>query len=444
MDNVNNNEVLDQAIDSKFFDILRIMLYSLIGIIIFFIPVKIDGKVKTLLFHMAYKVQIQADSFVKIYILIYVTLGCIKDLIKYNKKKFSREKLLAYSKILSILILIDILYSKNTSVFFNQNILFLAEETILNIAIILPLSAIFMPFIIEYGLLDIVEAYCHKFMKKYFNMSGKTILNILFYIFTDCFCGYFMTEKLYKDGKLRQNEACSIILNFSILSIPMIIYTSEELNLNKLHLILISLIILVITNIILSKSYPLNKKKKSYYIKTTYKEKYYKTDKLKNSLQKCLENKTDKSIFKHITSNLEEVIYKLTYLIPNIILTLFIINILINNELIIYILNQLTNPIYEILKTNNQNILNTFILNVFCNNAMAIDCVYINTSLEIKFLIGIISILSCTSITTSIIYIKNSLIPINNKEFIISYIERIIIIVFIYFLLYYFYIGYIK
>jgi hypothetical protein len=224
----------------------------------------------------------------------------------------------------------------------------------------------------------------------------------------------------------------------------MIIYTSEELNLNKLHLILISLIILVITNIILSKSYPLNKKKKSYYIKTTYKEKYYKTDKLKNSLQKFLENKTDKSIFKHIISNLEEAIYKLTYLIPNIILTLFIINILINNELIIYILNQLTNPIYEILKTNNQNILNTFILNVFCNNAMAIDCVYINTSLEIKFLIGIISILSCTSITTSIIYIKNSLIPINNKEFIISYIERIIIIVFIYFLLYYFYIGYIK
>ena len=49
MDNVNNNEVLDQAIDSKFFDILRIMLYSLIGIIIFFIPVKIDGKVNTLI-----------------------------------------------------------------------------------------------------------------------------------------------------------------------------------------------------------------------------------------------------------------------------------------------------------------------------------------------------------------------------------------------------------
>ena len=98
MDNVNNNEVLDQAIDSKFFDILRIMLYSLIGIIIFFIPVKIDGKVNTLIFHMAYKVQIQADSFVKIYILIYVTLGCIKDLIKYNKKSLVEKSYLLIVK----------------------------------------------------------------------------------------------------------------------------------------------------------------------------------------------------------------------------------------------------------------------------------------------------------------------------------------------------------
>ena len=79
-----------------------------------------------------------------------------------------------------------------------------------------------------------------------------------------------MTEKLYREGKLRQREACSIVLNFSILSIPMIIYTSEELNLNKLNLILISVIILIITNIILSKSYLLNKKKKSYYIKTWF------------------------------------------------------------------------------------------------------------------------------------------------------------------------------
>ena len=68
MDNVNNNEVLDQAIDSKFFDILRIMLYSLIGIIIFFIPVKsadrFSGKYSNL--------EVLFKKPVKIFIVVFV------------------------------------------------------------------------------------------------------------------------------------------------------------------------------------------------------------------------------------------------------------------------------------------------------------------------------------------------------------------------------------
>ena len=34
------------------------------------------------------------------------------------------------------------------------------------------------------------------------------------------------------------------------------------------------------------RTYPINKKKKSYYIKTNYKESYIKSDKLKNSINK--------------------------------------------------------------------------------------------------------------------------------------------------------------
>ena len=73
--------------------------------------------------------------------------------------------------------------------------------------------------LLDYGLVEIIEAYTHKIMKKVFKVSGKVFLNFLVYILVDNVCGIFMTYKLYKDGKLREREAAITILNFSILSL---------------------------------------------------------------------------------------------------------------------------------------------------------------------------------------------------------------------------------
>ena len=144
--------------------------------------------------------------------------------------------------------------------------------------------------------MDIVEAYCHKLMKKLFNLSGKSVLNIIMYIFNDCFCGYFMTNLLYKKGQIRQREACIILLNFSIASVSISNYIAEELNINKVNFFILSMFILILVNTILCRTYPINKKKKSYYIKTNYKESYFKSDKLINSINKHIQNKEDINI----------------------------------------------------------------------------------------------------------------------------------------------------
>ncbi|MBQ3422339.1 MAG: hypothetical protein IJH34_11885, partial [Romboutsia sp.] len=75
--------------------------------------------------------------------------------------------------IFSIFIVVSIFYDLYSILALDDNISLILEQTILNLITILPLSAIFMPFILDYGLLDIIEVYCHKLMKKLFNLSGK-------------------------------------------------------------------------------------------------------------------------------------------------------------------------------------------------------------------------------------------------------------------------------
>ena len=437
MENISKEVELSDIKIDNFFEVAKIIIYSTIGIIIFFMPVTLDNQTKTILHHIAYKLQVNYRGLLQICTIIYITIGVIKSVLLNYKSGLT--KVYSYFSIFSLFIVISIFYDKYSIVLLSDNISLVLEETILNLITLLPLSAIFMPFILDFGLLDIVEAYCHKLMKKLFNLSGKSVLNIIMYIFNDCFCGYFMTNLLYKKGKIRQREACIILLNFSITSISFSNYIAEELNINKINFFILSMFILLLVNTILCRIYPINKKKKSYCLKTSYKESYFKSDKLSNSIKKYIQNKEDVNIFKSIIKNFEESIHIIINLIPNLVLIMYLGNIIINNMDIVYSFKIIFSYILEILRFNNIDEISEFLVNGFFNDVIAIDLLNKNISYTSKLLIGIISILKCTSITTNILYLKTTNIPINKIEFLVSYILRIILILIISYMIFYLY-----
>ena len=437
MDNV-STEIKSQDIHiDKFFERFKIAIYSLIGIVVFFIPVNIDNQTKTIIHHIVYNLQINYRGFLEVCTIIYLILGVIKSIISDHKNKLT--KIYSYLRVLSIFIIISIFYNKNSIILLDDTISLILEEMILNLVTLLPLSAIFMPFILDYGLLEIVEGYCHKLMKKTFNLSGKSVLNIIMYMFNDCFCGYFMTNLLYKKGKLRQNEVCIIILNFSIASIYVIDYIADEFNINKINFFILSLFILIVTNIILCRLYPINKKKKSYFIKTSYKETYFKNDKLNKSIKKYLQNKENTNIFKLIIGNLEESIHIIINLIPDLVLIIYLGDIIINNIDIIYYFKIVFDNILELLNFNNVDDISVFIINGFFNDIIAIENLNKNIQYTNKLLVSIICILKCTSLTTNILYLKNTNIIITKTDFFISYIQGIIVILIISAMIFYLY-----
>lgn len=443
MEGVRKKNKVEESIENDFIDILKLIIYSSVGIVVFFIPIKLSGQSLTIIYHISYKLQAEAKSFLQMCITVYVTLGCLKPLFINKKKKIDSGNVFLYIRAFSILIIVNIFYGNNKILFLDDNILLLMEELILNIATVFPLSAIFITFLLDYGFLDIVESYCHKIMKKNFKLSGKTLVNIFIYLCTDCFCGMFMTNKLYKSGKIRENEACIIILNFSILSIPMIRYVSKELNIDNRNLILVSTLILIIINIISCRIYPLSKKKKSYYIKTNYKETIHKKEKLEKAIKKYIQNRSKTNIFKTVIDNLEEAISIIINFIPELVMVMYLGQIILNNNLIIELFKYAFHPIIELFKISDGGELSLFWINLFYNDIIGIDIVNKNIQYSTKFLIGIITILNCTSISSNMVYVKNTNIHISKKEFLITYIQRIIIIMFIYFIMYYFYRGYI-
>ncbi|KHS57562.1 hypothetical protein QX51_07645, partial [Terrisporobacter othiniensis] len=305
---------------------MKMYIFSLIGIIIFFIPIKINNQYETLLYHISYFIENKASIIINISVLFFVTLSILKDIINVNKS--SINKFLVFSKVFSLIILTFLLVGKEEIFFIDDSFIFILKDLILNLSIVLPVASLFMPFLLDCGLLEITEAFTHRTMKKLFRVSGKVFLNFLVYLLVDNVCGVFVTYRLYKDGKLRERECAITILNFSVLSLSLTGDLCNKIDVNIGKFFIMEMLVLIICNIIISRIYPLKKKKQSYYFKSGHKNVNCKKNKLNTAVKRYYENKNNKKFFSLSLSYLNEVIYILMNLIPLIVLIFFIGNII--------------------------------------------------------------------------------------------------------------------
>lgn len=419
----------------------KIYIFSIIGIIVFFIPIKINNQYDTIIYHISYFIDNKASQIINISMIFFILLSIFKSLLNMEKNSINKFKITC--KIFSLIILISVLIGKEDTFFINDSFIFILKDLIVDLSVLLPISSLFMPFLLDYGLTEIIEAYTHKFMKKLFKVSGKVFLNFLVYLLVNNVCGAFVTYRLYKDGKLREREACITILNFSILSLTLTRDLCHMINIRTIKFLFMEIIVLCICNFIICRIYPLKKKKQSYYFKSNHKNVNCKRHKIKTAIKKYNENKSNKNTLKLSLSYLNDVIYILMDLIPLVILVFFISNIIYNIPVIMNMINNAICIFINIFNIPNSNSISNIITLSLFSNILAIENIPKDTYYIIKIMIGIFISLQCITICFLIPFIKNSIIDLKIKEIMLVNFQRFSIILFICFIVYNFYLGYI-
>lgn len=420
---------------------IKVYTFSLIGIVIFFIPIKINNQYDTLIYHISYFIENKASTIINISMVLFIMLSILKNIMNIDKLNINKVSVLI--KVFSLIILIFILIGKEDVFFINDSFIFILKDLLLELSIILPVSSLFMPFLLDSGLVEITEAYTHKFMKKMFRVSGKVVLNFLVYLLVNMVCGVFVTHRLYKDGKLRERECDIIVLNFSVISLSLTEDLCSKININTYKFFVIEIISLIICNFIISRIYPLNKKKQSYYYKSGYKNVNCKRNKLKVAIKRYYQNKSNKKLINLSLSYLNDAIYILMDLIPLIIIIFFIGNIIYNIPLIMDMIDNFIYILISKINIPNSRLISNIVSLNFFNNILAIKLVNKDTYYISKIMIGLLIALQCISISFLIPFIKKSTIKLNLREILVVAIERLLIILFICFIIYKFYLLYI-
>jgi nucleoside recognition membrane protein YjiH len=228
---------VENKVKNKPLAVAKFFLFSLIGITAFFVQVPLGGTRKLFMDHLtSFLYGIFAPGYYYL-VLAFCAFALIQTFI--TRKTYRRSGLdfvLAVCKTLGTVIVILLLSGAAPRFIANENI---GPATVVNMGrsiIMIFCAAFFLPFLINYGLIDAVGVIVKPFMRPVFKVPGLTAVVAAGTFLGNFSIGILSTNSLYKEGKLNYRESAIVVTGFSTISIGLMLLFSQLLKITDYFL----------------------------------------------------------------------------------------------------------------------------------------------------------------------------------------------------------------
>ncbi|WP_425288576.1 YjiH family protein [Salibacterium halotolerans] len=219
---------------------LRFLFFSAIGIFLFMIPMRIDGEITIPVAFLADLLGGWAGPVLPAAASLFMGIAAVGSLIAavrppqggFMNSLFAVDlswlviRLLGF--ILSIIVLFDLgpewLISSATGGL-------LLEDLIPLLVTVFLFAGIFLPFLLQFGLLEFCGAVLSPIMRPLFTLPGRSSIDCAASWLGDGTIGVLLTNKQYEQGHYSKREAAVIGTTFSVVSITFSIVILSDMNL---------------------------------------------------------------------------------------------------------------------------------------------------------------------------------------------------------------------
>ncbi len=277
------NELNDKTIadnDLQRIAIIKFLGCSLIGVMLFLVPMHYEGSGTIVLGIMVKKIQtLLGENMALFTIPIFVCGGLISAVYNLTPRAFAEE--LPASKQLIASHWIWCVFAISGAVFSLMVFFGVGPEWIVSketgvtayidvaglIFLLIGLGCLFLPFLTDYGLLEFVGTMLSSVYQKLFNLPGRATIDTLASWVGSSSIAVIMTGRQYERGYYTAREAVVISTNFSVVSIPFVVFIAQIAGLGEYFFQLYAsmLFICVICAIITPKLPPLRFFENEYY-----------------------------------------------------------------------------------------------------------------------------------------------------------------------------------
>lgn len=280
MNQKNKSQVKGSCSSYKVTEVLKFLVPSIIGVILFMMPVSHQGEITIPIALLSGWVQESLADVLPTIVLGLVMITAIGSIIakiwtpkfiiknEFLNNLFTVTPVWFVIRLLSAVFIVMALYEVGVEAIFSPDTGGLVLYDLLPILFSVFLFAgLFLPLLLNFGLLEFVGTLLSKIMRPIFNLPGRSAIDCIASWLGDGTIGVLLTSKQYEDGFYTKREAAVIGTTFSLVSITfslVVINTVGLVNMFVPFYFTVTIASLVAA-IVLPKLPPLSKKEDTFF-----------------------------------------------------------------------------------------------------------------------------------------------------------------------------------
>ncbi len=225
---MNSTSELKNKNSGNFIDYIKFLMFSVLGVILFFTPITINGTRSIPLDHLITYINQVVPKFGEVITLIIATVGGLLPWIKKTYRKDSLNFVLSAFRFLGIPLCFMAFFERGPEWLMEQDMLpFVWKNISVAVTMIVIIGSIFLTFIIGYGLLEFTGVLVRPVMRPVYKVPGKAAINAVAAFIGSFSVAMFLTDKIYKESKYTFREAAIVMTGFSTVSATFMIVIAK-------------------------------------------------------------------------------------------------------------------------------------------------------------------------------------------------------------------------
>lgn len=210
---------------------IKLLLTSVLGIAIFFVPFELAGRSTILVDHLAGFLMAQRPLALGL-ILLLIAYGAISPLLDGRWRARPIDRLLSLFKLLGLGLAIMYVADWGPAWLMTPDRLpFLFDKLAMSVGLIVPIGAMALTFLLGFGLLELIGVLMQPVMRPLWRTPGHSAIDAVASFVGSYSVGLLITNRVFLAGKYTVREAVIIATGFSTVSAAFMIIVAKTLNL---------------------------------------------------------------------------------------------------------------------------------------------------------------------------------------------------------------------
>lgn len=225
----------------------RFFVYSAIGLVMFFVSVEIGGKSTILVDHALTFVRWVLGPAVPWVVVALVLLGTVRPFVTGSWRRGALRTVFAVANVVGLVVAVCAAFGYYPGPLGNPDIgPFLWEKLGIPVGLIVPVGAVFLALLINYGLMEFIGVLVQPIMRPLWKVPGRAAVDAVASFVGSYSLALLITDRVYREGRYTGREAAIIATGFSTVSATFMVIVASTLEIMH-HWALYFFLTLVVT-----------------------------------------------------------------------------------------------------------------------------------------------------------------------------------------------------